>query len=903
MKKVLFLSLVLLLFVNAQSQNYLNTYFPLGTSDTIQNPPINPKLSECGMISPLKIGSNNDFRVRVKNNPGDNWQDLFEYNTFVNSTSGDLSGVTRSSFVSFDYSGTVIIEIKCNEFSDNPSSPYSVKPENVIIRPQSMVINRQVSGQIITFTLTPPPANSTNKDYSNKLSVEINGNRYKNLQIFANRKYVPVTNTIFSNDLTFKASGNNTLANVYPEALNSVSNKKIKIEKGAILSVPYLGTNPPYNSLNGVINLNAGDEIFIEGGGVLNGGLIAKDKDNVKVYGRGTIDLTNYPKKYDQSDTNAYAWVQPLTFIRSKNITLDGLVINDSQQLAVELTDCGGTTDNLPENVNINNMKIFTHAIWGDGYHMRGTMNVSINDCFNRTSDDCISIYASRRLGWDLCDSAYQNQVYNDPFAPGAIYPALNKCALKSDGTPDPNALPYLNRDALNIKVTNTLLYADNAHAIEIGWHGNQMLNNGKDIYNLYFDNIDILEHDQNWVQRNGNVIPTYDGAIGINCSDDNKCGNFLFRNIRIEDFTAGSIMAVRVMPFGEGDAYKSGKIVQDIRFENLTYTGTGQNKSIISGVNCDRFVNGVHFENFNIKTSPSSAPTLVTGSNWLNYFNTNDYAYNITFQEANNYTPNALPNGNGLYRIQNVDTPSYYLQYNNTTSPFYSKSGTDIQNSVWRVEKLAGVDHYLIKPNISGLAYTLENTFIPTSPIYPNTSCKGRYLTTPAIVAQRTNQQWKFFGNTTSGFNMINAYSRGYLTLLKNTNNNEVVGSNTISLPKELLNTNIINSQKWKFIPYTPPASKANNGTDINPADTILVENNIQIFPNPTKDLLNINNVKNLINTTLEVIDLNGKKVISEEIKFENTVLSIANLANGLYVIKIMNNNKEIYSQKIVKN
>lgn len=893
MKKSSILAAIICFSISVKAQNYLNTFYPLGTNDTIQNPSITPKLSNCGMIEPLKIGSNKDFRVRVKNNPSDAWQDLFEYNTFVNSSSGDLLGVTRSSFVQFDYSGTVIIEVKCNGFSDDASSPYSVRPENVIIRPQSAIINRQVSGQIITFTLTTPTANGTGKDYSNKLSLEINGNRYKNLQIFANRKFVPPAGSSAVFTHVYTAAQNAT--NIYDIALNSVSNKKIKIEKGAILTVPYEGAQ--YSGTNGKIVMNNGDEIYIEGGGVLNGGLIATEKSNIKIYGRGMIDLTNYPKKLDQSDINEYAWTSPLTFRRSKNIILDGLVLNDSQQFMVELTDCGGTSTDAGDNININNMKLFSHAIWGDGYHMRGTSNVSINDCFNRTSDDCISIYASRRLSWDLCDNTYLTQSYIDLSEPGANYPALNKCARNQAGVADPLATPYLNRDALNIKVTNTLLYADNAHAIEIGGHGNQLLNNGKDIYNLHFENIDILEHDQNWVQPNRNIIKTYDGAIGINCSDDNKCTNFLFKNIRIEDFTAGAILHVRVMPYGEGDAVKSGKIVQDIRFENLSYTGTGENKSIITGVNCDRFVNGLHFENFTVKTSNNATANLITNSNWLNYFDTNKFAYNVTFQEANNYTPNAL--SNGLYRIQNIADPTLYLK-NNTGS--YTSSNTALTNTIWQIEKVSGVDHYFIKP-YDNLSNSLENSFVRTEFVAPNTSCNGRYLNTIPSVSLKTNQQWKVFGNNTNGYNVINAYSRGYLTYLKSSNNNLVAGTNTVTLPKEFVNTNIINTQKWKFIPYTTPIDSFKNSN--SESSNLKLNYNkelIEIFPNPSKGLLNINNVKNIQNTKVEVIDLNGKILILENIVNENTTLNIENLANGLYIIKIINDLGEVYSDKIIK-
>lgn len=885
MIKRLVLIVCFLFFNKGQTQNYLNTYYPLGTNDTIQNPSIIPTLSNCGMITPLKIGSNNDFRVRVKNNPTDNWQDLFEYNVFVNSSSGDLLGVTRSSFVSFDYSGTVIIEIKCNGFSDNPSSPYSVKPENVIIRPQSRVINRQVSGQIITFTLTTPSLNDTGKEFSDKFSVEINGNRYRNLQIFANRKFTPPTNTIFTH--IYSASNNDT--NIYPIELNN-TNKKIKIEKGAILRVPYEG--PAYSDTNGKIKLNDGDEIYIEGGGVLNGGLIAEDKSQIKIYGRGIIDLTNYPKKLDQSDLNDYAWTQPLTFRRCKNITLDGLIVNDSQQLIVELTDCGGTTADAIDNININNMKLFSHAILGDGYHMRGTSNVAINDCFNRTSDDCISIYASRRLSWDLCDDTYLNQPYEAP-EPNTNYPALIPCATT-------NAKPYLNRDALNIKVTNTLLYADNAHAIEIGWHGNQLLNNGKDIYNLHFENIDILEHDQNWSQPNKDINRTYDGAIGINCSDDNKCSNFLFKDIRIEDFTSGAILHVRVMPYGEGDAIKSGKIVQDIRFENVLYTGTGENKSIIKGVNCDRFVNGVHFENFIIKTSNNATTNLITNYNWLNYFDTNEFAYNITFQEANNYTPNAI--SNGLYRIKNVSSPPFYLQLNNSISPYYTNSSSALtSNTIWKIEKVSGVEHYVIKP-YDNLSNALENSFTKTIPTAPNTSCNGRYLTTTTYDAVKTNQQWKVLGNSSSGFYIINAYSRGYLTLLKGTNNNLVSETNTITLPREFVNNSIINTQKWKFIPYISPLNEVKDANFENSNIKLSSNESIQIYPNPATTLLSITIIKNLIDTKVEIIDLNGKILIQHKLINETTELNIENLPKGLYLVKIINNLEEVYSRKIIK-
>jgi len=704
------------------SQNILDTYSttpnaPYPVNIVKENPSIVPTTgnwqTNCGGLGNYMVGSNTDFSVEVKRPEDASYQGLFEYNTFVNSSSSDLSGVTRSSFVMFDYSGQVNIRITCNQFA-------SINASQVIIRPLSRNIVPVISGNTLTFTLTSLPNDTANRTVSDKLSVEINGNRYSNLQIFANKIYLPIQ-PVPTFTKTYFASDNGTSVNIYDTSLNVNGTPKKLLLKRSNCQCPIY--RACFSTTNGKISLLSGDEICIEGGAILNGGVYANNATNIKIYGRGIIDLTNYPKQYDHdianNQENQYAYTQGITLIGCKNVTIDGITINDSQQLSVELTDCGGNTSDPINNITINNVKIFSRVLWGDGFHMRGTSNVSINDGYNRTSDDCISIYASRRQIWYSDDTNYRNQNYSDGYCEGCVYPSL------IGYTPN-SPLSYQNRDALNISVTNTLLYADNAHAIEIGWHGNQMLNAGKDIYNLLFENIDILEHDMKWVQQNGYVHTEYDGAIGINCSDDNKCGNFLFKNIRIEDFTSGSILAVRVMPYGIGDAIKSGKSVYDVRFENLSYTGTGENKSIIQGVQCDRFVNGVHFENFTVKTSPTATPVTVTSANMSNYFITNEYAYNITFQEKNNYS---TPFTSGDYfTIRNLATGKY-LQANGNGA--IAGTGTLLnpinQNMVWQLISVGG--HYRIK-NVSTTT-TLENTFDQqTSPSnYTSYLCQGRLV------------------------------------------------------------------------------------------------------------------------------------------------------------------------------
>ena len=863
---------LLCLALGLQAQNQLNVYSPTPDapypSGMVKlNPSVIPptgkwETGNCGALGTYAVGQNNDFTVQVKkaDQPDSQYVNLFEYNTFVNSGQGTLMGVTRSSFVTFDYLGDVVVRITCNQFA-------SLSASQVVIRPQSRGIPVDISGNVITI----PLHNSAADGYSDKLSVELNGNRYSNLQIFANKIYEPLA-PVPTFNVTYEAANNGTALNDYSVSLNNVS-KKIIIKQGAIVKVPYTG--PKYTDANGKINMLTGDEIYFEGGAVLNGGIIAKNVQDIRIYGRGIIDLTNYPKQYDHDNPNEYAYTQPITLRWCKNVTLDGLIINDSQQLCVEMTDCGGTSSDLVDNMKINNLKMFSRALWGDGFHMRGTSNVLINDCYNRTSDDAISIYASRHQGWDSCNPS----VYPDPLYP----PVCGGCPAYPASIPcDPlSTAPYLNRDALNISVTNTLLYADNAHAIEIGWHGNQLYNNGLNIYNLRFTNINILEHDQNWVQQNGYIHTEYDGAIGINCSDDNKCGNFLFKDVYVEDFTNGSLMTVRTMPYGYGDAIRSGKTIQDVRFENLYYTGTGERKSIIQGIDCERFVNGVHFENFNVRTSPSSAYTRVTSLagyavGGVSMFDTNSYAYNITFDEANNYGT-ALTSGT-YYTIRNTST----LNYLKSNSSGYVTSGAGslplTADCVWKLVLVGG--HYRLHPYGSD-ALTLENTFTASNDPY----CQGRYLSKITDDPVKTNQEWKIKGTGTANTYMINnAYTRAYLTAYS------VTGTNTIAFPKNGLST-----QKWLIMPYT--------GTLPRPAAPVTtpIREKITVLPNPAKDYLHVDMGQKTA-AMFSLVDLRGSRSVTQKLTDAVTDVYIGDVTDGIYLVVIENAEGVIYSEKFVK-
>jgi polygalacturonase len=172
--------------------------------------------------------------------------------------------------------------------------------------------------------------------------------------------------------------------------------------------------------------------------------------------------------------------------------------------------------------------------------------DVLIDGVFMRNSDDCIAIYGHR---WQFYGSAR------------------------------------------NYQIKNSTLWADIAHPINIGLHGNAEAG-GDTIENITFSNIDILEHDED--DRNSQ------GCMAICPSDHNLVRNITFEDIRVEDFQEGQLFNLRVL---EDKKYSNapGRGIENILFKNISYNGTGSGTSIITGYDETRKVKNIVFENLQI--------------------------------------------------------------------------------------------------------------------------------------------------------------------------------------------------------------------------------------------------------------------------------------------------------------
>ena len=75
-----------------------------------------------------------------------------------------------------------------------------------------------------------------------------------------------------------------------------------------------------------------------------------------------------------------------------------------------------------------------------------------------------------------------------------------------------------------------------------------------------------------------------------------------------------------------------------------------------------------------------------------------------------------------------------------------------------------------------------------------------------------------------------------------------------------------------------------------------------LNVFPNPTQDKLNINLTGFEGVSEVRIFDINGKQVMTQRFAQTNTVLNIATLPKGMYLVKVFTANGEVLHTKIVK-
>ncbi len=424
---------------------------------------LTPDLPSNQLVIPPQIeglAQSTDFTVKVRSQ-GQEWQDLTVYVAKVAHVVDTHNSPQNSSFASFDFSGTAEVSITANKGAIDTTR----------IRPLSYGVKPTIKGNVISFSLVQP----------HNLSIEINGDIYHNLQLFA----------------------------------DSVETAAPARDDPNVI---YYG--PGVHHV-GALSIPSGKTVYVAGGALVDGQFLIEGTENINICGRGILCETKH---------------KTIEIESAKNVEINGLII-----LPVSHTVMVGSS----QGVRIKDIKSFSAGGNNDGIDVFCSSDVLIDGVFMRNSDDCIAIYGHR---W---------KYYGD---------------------------------VDNVTVQNSTLWADIAHPILVGTHGDPQ--NPDTIQNLLFFNLDILEQNEPQID--------YQGCMSLNAGDSNLISNVRFENIRVEDFSEGQLLNLRVM-YNRMYNTAPGRGIENILFKNITYDGTHSNISVIAGYDETHDIKNVTFENLRI--------------------------------------------------------------------------------------------------------------------------------------------------------------------------------------------------------------------------------------------------------------------------------------------------------------
>jgi hypothetical protein len=455
--------------------------------------------------SPKGSQLNSDFTVKVRQK-GKEWQPLATYIAKVVNVVETKSVILNTSFSYFDLNGEVEVSVTNNKGKIN----------TVRIRPLSAGIIPNIKNNTITFSFSGP----------RNLSVELNGEIFQNLQLFAN----PLE--------TYKPLPSDSNFTYYGPGIHQI----------------------------GTVKLASNKTVYIAGGAIVEGAFLMSNVKNVRILGRGI--LTQLPQQIKSEKVNVIPQNiikrnrnDELTIEFSKNIEINGIIVLPNKYSALI---------GQSKNVLIRNFKSFSSGGNADGIDVFCSSNVTIDQIFMRNADDCIAIYGHR---W-----AYYGNVKD-------------------------------------ITVQNSILWADVAHPIIIGTHGDTP--NPDTLSNMNFKDIEILDQHENQID--------YQGCLALNAGDNNLIRDIRFENIRIEDIRQGQLVNLRVM-FNKKYNTSIGKGIENIYFKNITYNGNKANLSIITGYDKTRQIKNITFENLKINgrviaDNMSNKPAWYKTGDMANFF------------------------------------------------------------------------------------------------------------------------------------------------------------------------------------------------------------------------------------------------------------------------------------------
>ena len=297
----------------------------------------------------------------------------------------------------------------------------AIKPSHAftqaIVRPQSANICPRISGDLIHLTVGP-----------GQYSLELDG-RHCNLQIFID----PPSPYIRNEDALYFGPG--------------------------IHDIDHL-------------MLHSGQTVYVDAGAVVYARTIrAYDAENIRIIGNGILDFSRYQRTVEdvfvEEDSGS------VSFIRCKNIHVDGVILRDATWWTMTAINC---TD-----ICYNNVKVI--GMWrynADGLDFVNSEHVTVTNCFIRSFDDSIVLKGLNKRKNGECL---------------AHYDYMNVC---------------------HYRIEHCVVWCDWGGALEIG---------AETVADEYTD----------IVFRDIDIIRNADGGMRIHCGDRAEIHDVLYEHIRVE--------------------------------------------------------------------------------------------------------------------------------------------------------------------------------------------------------------------------------------------------------------------------------------------------------------------------------------------------------------------------------
>ncbi|CAG9950638.1 unnamed protein product [Clonostachys rosea f. rosea IK726] len=439
--------------------------------------------------TPPGIATNKDFTlaVRSKSHEAGDWSSVGIYAVQVSEPNAASNIFRRHTIAvaSVDFDGLTEFRLS---FNADQAPSFAIRPRSYNIKTTTDSSNR------LYFVLEKP----------RDVMIEVNGNKWQALHILSNAidHQAPTTDTP---DTWYFGPGINQ---------GSAYNKVLEGD-GVNLFVP------------------SGKTIYLAGGAFITCRLNFVDVSNCAVRGHGFI--LGPQGGYVHREHGGAIHMSGAT-----SIEVQGVTSLNSNGFTLSAGQC--------KNVHIDRYRAFSSAGNGDGIDFFCSSNIVIENCFLRTSDDCIALYSHR---WDWYG------------------------------------------DTTNVDIRHCVLLPDMAHAINVGTHGNP--EKPETMSNIRVSDTDVLDHEENqqW----------YQGVIALNAGDMNTLEDFTFENIRVERITRGQLVNIRVMQNAMW-TMAPGVAVRNVKFRNVsldTDRSKVVNPSMILGYDKDRPVENVSFENLKI--------------------------------------------------------------------------------------------------------------------------------------------------------------------------------------------------------------------------------------------------------------------------------------------------------------